>query len=67
MRRSRDHITQILRLDEEENNKARDGIINNILKDVKRVVESSVRSLEGIYKYNDVSNRNFGGNSSFQR
>lgn len=42
----------------------RDGIVLNVLKDVKKLVENSVRSLEGIFKYNDVSNRNFGGTLS---
>lgn len=41
-----------------------DSIVLGILKDVKRVVENSVRSLENIYKYGDVSNRNFGGKKS---
>jgi hypothetical protein len=51
-----------LRLGEEPENKMmRDGIVLNVLKDVKKLVENSVRSLEGIFKYNDVSNRNFGG------
>jgi hypothetical protein len=61
-RRSRDHINQILRLDlDAENDKLRENVAQNILKDVKKLVENSVRSLENIFKYNDVSNRNFGG------
>lgn len=66
MRRSRDHIAEILRLGEEPENKMiRDGIVLNVLKDVKKLVENSVRSLENIFKYNDVSNRNFGGINNF--
>ena len=62
MRRSRDHIKQILRLDlDAEIDKLRENIAQNILKEVKKLVENSVRSLENIFKYNDVSNRNFGG------
>lgn len=61
-RRSRDHITRILRLAEDlEGDMMRDGVVVNILKDLKKLVENSVRSLENIFKYNDVSNRNFGG------
>jgi len=51
-----------LRLDlDAENDKLRENIAQNILKEVKKLVENSVRSLENIFKYNDVSNRNFGG------
>ncbi len=62
VRRSRDHIAKILRLDEgAEVDMLRESTVSGVLKDVKRLVENSVRSLEGIFKYNDVSNRNFGG------
>ena len=44
----------------------RDGVVVNILKDLKKLVENSVRSLENIFKYNDVSNRNFGGEMLMQ-
>lgn len=39
----------------------RESVAQGILKEVKKLVENSVRSLENIFKYNDVSNRNFGG------
>ena len=42
----------------------RESTVAGVLKDVKRLVENSVRTLEGIFKYNDVSNRNFGGKST---
>ncbi len=66
-KRSRDHITRILRLAEDlEGDMMRDGVVVNILKDLKKLVENSVRSLENIFKYNDVSNRNFGGEMLIQ-
>lgn len=40
----------------------RENIVKGVLRDLKNLVENSVRSLESIFKYNDVSNRNFGGN-----
>lgn len=67
MRRSRDHIAKTLRLGQDaETDMMRESLVTSVLKDVKRLVENSVRSLEGIFKYNDVSNRNFGGQYDYQ-
>lgn len=45
----------------------RSSAVTGVLKDVKRLVENSVRSLETIFKYNDVSNRNFGGYNNYNQ
>lgn len=64
VQRPRDHINKILRLDEDTNDKnLRTNAVSIILKELKKLIENAVRSLEGIFKYNDVSNRNFGGNA----
>ena len=61
-RRSRAHIDKTLRLDKDVEDKLlRNNYAIMTLKEVKRVVENAVRPLESIFKYNDVSNRNFGG------
>ncbi len=63
-RRSRAHIDQILGLNEAaEGSMLHASLVRSILNDVKKIVETAVRPLEGIFKYNDVSNRNFGGKS----
>ena len=62
VRRSRDHIARILGLNQEaEDSKYRANTALGVLKDVKRVIENDVRPLETIFKYTDISNRNFGG------
>ena len=62
MQRPRDHINRILRLDEDIKDKnTRTNAVATILKELKKLIENAVRSLETIFKYNDVSNRNFGG------
>lgn len=67
--RSRDHINQILRLDEE----ASEGEItiersaDIVLRDLKRVYENSIKPLETVYKYRDLSNRHFGDPEIFSK
>ncbi|KOX76839.1 Sarcalumenin [Melipona quadrifasciata] len=61
--RPRDHINQLLKLDEENEEKER-AIEKNadvILKELKRVYDNAIQPLESLYKYRDLSNRHFGG------
>lgn len=68
--RPRDHISQILKLDEdnEVKEKAIDKVSEVILKELKRVYDNAIQPLETLYKYRDLSNRHFGGtnNSNFE-
>ncbi|CAK1593900.1 unnamed protein product [Parnassius mnemosyne] len=67
--RSRDHIIQVLRLDEEANEA--ELIIEKsadiILRDLKRLYENSIKPLEVLYKYRDLSNRHFGDPEIFSK
>ncbi|XP_013139754.1 PREDICTED: sarcalumenin [Papilio polytes] len=67
--RSRDHIIQILRLDEEasEAELIIEKSADIILRDLKRVYENSIKPLEGVYKYRDLSNRHFGDPEIFSK
>ncbi|KPJ10763.1 Sarcalumenin [Papilio machaon] len=67
--RSRDHIIQILRLDEEasEAELIIEKSADIILRDLKRVYENSIKPLEGLYKYRDLSNRHFGDPEIFSK
>lgn len=67
--RSRDHITKILRLDEEasEAELTIDKSAEIILRDLKRLYENSIKPLEGLYKYRDLSNRHFGDPEIFSK
>jgi len=68
VRRSRDHIARILGLNQEpEDSKYRANTALGVLKEVKRVVENDVRPLETIFKYTDISNRNFGDAEIFSK
>lgn len=64
--RSRDHITQILGLDDSEETKASftllDKVTTTTLKELKSTYENAIKPLEHLYKYRDLSNRHFGGN-----
>ncbi|XP_037962663.2 sarcalumenin [Plutella xylostella] len=67
--RSREHITKILRLDEDANE---DEIIieksaDIILRDLKKLYEGSIKPLEALYKYRDLSNRHFGDPEIFSK
>lgn len=61
--RPRDHINQLLKLDEENEEKERaiQREADIILRDLKRLYDSAIKPLETMYKYRDLSNRHFGG------
>ncbi|XP_068619824.1 uncharacterized protein [Battus philenor] len=67
--RSRDHIIQILRLDEEasEAEMIIEKSADIVLRDLKRLYENSIKPLEGLYKYRDLSNRHFGDPEIFSK
>ncbi|VVC90097.1 unnamed protein product [Leptidea sinapis] len=67
--RSREHIIQILRLDEEasEAELIVEKSADIILRDLKRLYEGSIKPLEGLYKYRDLSNRHFGDPEIFSK
>lgn len=62
--RPRDHINELLKLDEENEiqERALDRVADTILKDLKKLYEHAIKPLENLYKYRDLSNRHFGGN-----
>ncbi|KAK1121853.1 hypothetical protein K0M31_010163 [Melipona bicolor] len=67
--RPRDHINQLLKLDEENEEKER-AIEKNadvILKELKRVYDNAIQPLESLYKYRDLSNRHFGDPEIFSK
>lgn len=61
--RPRDHINQLLKLDEEneEKERATQRVADIILRDLKRLYDNAIQPLETMYKYRDLSNRHFGG------
>ncbi|KAK9296954.1 hypothetical protein QLX08_009152 [Tetragonisca angustula] len=67
--RPRDHINQLLKLDEE--NEKKEGAIEKnadvILKELKRVYDNAIQPLESLYKYRDLSNRHFGDPEIFSK
>ncbi|XP_032522257.2 sarcalumenin [Danaus plexippus] len=67
--RSRDHIIQILRLDEEasESEMIIEKSADIVLRDLKRLYENSIKPLEALYKYRDLSNRHFGDPEIFSK
>lgn len=67
--RSRDHINQILRLDEEasEAEITIERSADIVLRDLKRLYENSIKPLEALYKYRDLSNRHFGDPEIFSK
>lgn len=67
--RSRDHINQILRLDEEasEAEITIERAADIVLRDLKRLYENSIKPLEVLYKYRDLSNRHFGDPEIFSK
>ncbi|XP_034488481.1 sarcalumenin isoform X2 [Drosophila innubila] len=68
-RRSRQHITELLQLDEEFNarEKATDNVADIILRDIKKIYENAVKPLETLYKYRDLSNRHFSDPEIFSK
>jgi len=64
--RSRDHIAQILGLNEP----AHDGVLKvteTTLKELKKVYEHSIKDLEKTYKYKELSHRHFGDPEMFNK
>ena len=64
--RSRVHINKILHLNDQNKNnneiEMKTKKMNNIiLRDLKKLYENSIKPLETVYKYRDLSNRHFGG------
>lgn len=61
--RPRDHIGQLLKLDEENEEKERavEKAAEIILRDLKKLYDNAIKPLETLYKYRDLSNRHFGG------
>lgn len=67
--RPREHINQLLRVDEEneEKEKAIQKAAEVILKDLKKLYDSAIQPLETLYKYRDLSNRHFGDPEIFSK
>ncbi|KAL0868499.1 hypothetical protein ABMA27_007980 [Loxostege sticticalis] len=67
--RSRGHINQILRLDEEasEAEIIVEKAADIVLRDLKKLYENSIKPLEALYKYRDLSNRHFGDPEIFSK
>lgn len=67
--RSRDHLKQILRLEEEasENELTIEKSADIILRDLKKIYDNSIKPLETLYKYRDLSNRHFGDPEIFSK
>ncbi|XP_018348739.1 PREDICTED: sarcalumenin isoform X2 [Trachymyrmex septentrionalis] len=67
--RPREHINQLLKLDEE--NEAKERAIQReadiILRDLKRLYDNAIKPLETMYKYRDLSNRHFGDPEIFSK
>lgn len=67
--RPRDHINQLLKLDEENEEKERaiQKIGDVVLRDLKRLYDNAIQPLESLYKYRDLSNRHFGDPEIFSK
>ncbi|KAL0273421.1 UNVERIFIED_CONTAM: hypothetical protein PYX00_006086 [Menopon gallinae] len=67
--RPRDHITKILRLDEDsvETESALEKMIDSTLKNLKALYDNAIKPLEMLYKYRDLSNRHFGDPEIFSK
>ncbi|XP_070165985.1 uncharacterized abhydrolase domain-containing protein DDB_G0269086 isoform X2 [Polyergus mexicanus] len=67
--RPRDHINQLLKLDEENAGKERaiQREADIILRDLKRLYDNAIKPLETMYKYRDLSNRHFGDPEIFSK
>ena len=64
--RSREHITQILGLNEAKNDDIL-KVTETTLKELKKVYETSIKDLEKTYKYKELSNRHFGDPEIFNK
>lgn len=67
--RPRDHLNQLLKLDEENEEKenAIQKIGDVVLKELKRVYDNAIQPLESLYRYRDLSNRHFGDPEIFSK
>ncbi|XP_046624361.1 uncharacterized protein LOC124307073 isoform X1 [Neodiprion virginianus] len=67
--RPRDHINQLLKLDEENEEKERaiQKAADIVLRDLKRLYDTAIKPLETLYKYRDLSNRHFGDPEIFSK
>ncbi|XP_014212576.1 sarcalumenin [Copidosoma floridanum] len=67
--RPRDHVNQLLKLDEENEDKERavERVADVILRDLKRLYDNAIKPLETLYKYRDLSNRHFGDPEIFSK
>ncbi|XP_018407506.1 PREDICTED: sarcalumenin isoform X2 [Cyphomyrmex costatus] len=67
--RPRDHINQLLKMDEENEEKERaiQREADIILRDLKRLYDNAIKPLETMYKYRDLSNRHFGDPEIFSK
>ncbi|XP_011501481.1 PREDICTED: sarcalumenin [Ceratosolen solmsi marchali] len=67
--RPRDHVNQLLKLDEEneDKEKAIDKVSDIVLRDLKRLYDNAIKPLETLYKYRDLSNRHFGDPEIFSK
>ncbi|XP_015123869.1 sarcalumenin [Diachasma alloeum] len=67
--RPREHLNQILRLDQD--NEIKEAAIEKasdvILKELKRLYDTAIKPLEALYKYRDLSNRHFGDPEIFSK
>lgn len=59
----RDHIDTIMDLNEEtdEFEKKEANLMNGILKDLKRLYDQTIKPIEKVYKYGDITTRRFAG------
>ncbi|XP_012263184.2 protein starmaker isoform X2 [Athalia rosae] len=67
--RPREHINQLLKLDEENEEKERaiQKAADIVLRDLKRLYDTAIKPLETLYKYRDLSNRHFGDPEIFSK
>lgn len=67
--RDRSHIDEILGLDDDSvaQNEALHKVADKTLNDLKRIYENSIKPLEVLYKYRDLSNRHFGDPEIFSK
>lgn len=67
--RSREHISQLLRLDEgfTEGELTIEKSADITLRELKRLYDGAIKPLEILYKYRDLSNRHFGDPEIFSK
>lgn len=67
--RAREHVNQLLRLDEEstETEMIMEKSTDIVLRELKRLYDNAIKPLEILYKYRDLSNRHFGDPEIFSK